>query len=672
MSIALAIDRNAPVLRTSDQEQDRNDELTMLVDWVEEAMQASMEENALAQRDIDYYHSMQWSADERRAMADRGQPCITDNQIKEKINTMAGLELKARADPAAWPRTPQDEENADAATKSLRYVKDDNDYDVIRSMAYLDLLIPGMGGLEIIAGEKPKGKNAVRPIIYNLIPWDRWLRDPHSRFPDFRDAKYLGTVIWMDKSDALDLYPDAANDLEIVLNSGMGDRTYDDRPYSQIWLDAKRQRVRFVQMNYKYQGEWKLATFTKGAFLSDPEVSEYIDREGKSAPQFFAASAYVNKFNHRYGYVRDLIDKQDEINKRRSKALHLLSVRQIQYEDGALEDVDETARQLARPDGKIKLNPGFEFKVLETTDLAEGQFKLLEQIQERMSSSGPNASMAGKDDRDLSGKAIIAQQAGGSLELAPIADALRQLDKRVYEATWLRIRQFWNAEKWIRVTKDNKDTEWVGLNRKVTVGMAIQSLPPDQQQAQMQRLGITSPDDPRLNVVIHTLNDVANMDVDITVDDAPEFPTLAAEQFTQLTDLAGAGVPIPPKALILASSLRDKKDILDQMDEAQASQAQAQQAAQQMTVQKATADIQKTQAQTAHLQASTVKTNADATKAGADAKNTQANTVLTNAQALFASHRARQALSEALAAASGASLLDQARHSQESVLPGVH
>jgi hypothetical protein len=672
MSIALAIDRNAPVLRTSDQEQDRNDELSMLVDWVEEAMQASMEENALAQRDIDYYHTMQYSAEERRILAERGQPCITDNKIKSKINILAGLELKARADPAAWPRTPQDEDNADACTKALRYVKDDNDYDVIRSMAYLDMLVPGMGGLEVIAGEKPKGKNAVRPIIYNLIPWDRWLRDPHSRFPDFRDAKYLGTVIWMDKDDALDLYPDAANDLEIVLNSGMGDRTYDDRPYSQIWLDAKRQRVRFVQMNYRYQGEWKLATFTKGAFLADPEVSEYVDREGKSAPQFFAASAYVNKFNHRYGYARDLIDLQDEINKRRSKALHQVSMRQIQYEDGAVEDIDETRRQVAKPDGAIKTNNGFLFKVLDNEDMAEGQFKLLQQAEESMASTGPNASMAGKDDRDLSGKAIIAQQAGGSLELAPIADALRQLDKRVYEATWLRIRQFWNAEKWIRVTKDDKTIEWVGLNRKITLGMALQSVPPDQAQAQMQRIGITGPNDPRLNDVIHTENDVENMDVDITVDDAPEFPTLAAEQFTQLTDLAGAGVPIPPKILIQASSLRNKKDLLDQMDDAQAAQAQTQQAAQQMAVQKTTADIQKTQAQTAHLQAGTVKTHADAVKAGADAQNTQANTILTNAEANFASHRARQAAVEAYAAASGASLIDQARRSQESVLPGVH
>ena len=33
---------------------------------------------------------------------------------------------------------------------------------------------------------------------------------------------------------------------------------------------------------------------------------------------------------------------------------------------------------------------------------------------------------------------------------------------RLHEATWLRIRQFWTSEKWIRVTDDEKNTRWVG------------------------------------------------------------------------------------------------------------------------------------------------------------------------------------------------------------------
>ncbi|MCZ9335754.1 hypothetical protein, partial [Klebsiella pneumoniae] len=63
-----------------------------------------------------------------------------------------------------------------------------------------------------------------------------------------------------------------------------------------------------------------------------------------------------------------------------------------------------------------------------------------------------------------SGKAIIASQQGGAMEIAPIMDALRDLDIRVYRKVWYRIRQFWTAEKWVRVTDDERNIKWLGLN----------------------------------------------------------------------------------------------------------------------------------------------------------------------------------------------------------------
>jgi hypothetical protein len=57
----------------------------------------------------------------------------------------------------------------------------------------------------------------------------------------------------------------------------------------------------------------------------------------------------------------------------------------------------------------------------------------------------------------------------------------------------------------------------------------------------------------------------AEMDVDIILDEVPDFAALQSEQFAQLSDLAGKGMPIPPEAIIQASSLRDKDKILKMM-----------------------------------------------------------------------------------------------------------
>ena len=80
---------------------------------------------------------------------------------------------------------------------------------------------------------------------------------------------------------------------------------------------------------------WHFAEFTKGGILK-AGPSPYRTDKGESDCELFFQSAYVDRDNNRYGFVRELIPLQDEVNKRRSKALHLMSVNQLHYEDGAV------------------------------------------------------------------------------------------------------------------------------------------------------------------------------------------------------------------------------------------------------------------------------------------------------------------------------------------------
>ena len=70
--------------------------------------------------------------------------------------------------------------------------------------------------------------------------------------------------------------------------------------------------------------------------------------------------------------------------------------------------------------------------------------------------------------------------------------------------------------------------------------------------------------DPRAQQVV-VENNVAEMDVDIILDEQPDTVTLQAEQFEGLTKMVQAGVPIPPDVLIEASSLRNKKVLLEKL-----------------------------------------------------------------------------------------------------------
>jgi hypothetical protein len=62
-----------------------------------------------------------------------------------------------------------------------------------------------------------------------------------------------------------------------------------------------------------------------------------------------------------YGIVRNLRDPQKDLNKRRSKALYLLSANRVVADDDAIDNTDQSwsdiVQEANRPDGLIKINP---------------------------------------------------------------------------------------------------------------------------------------------------------------------------------------------------------------------------------------------------------------------------------------------------------------------------
>jgi hypothetical protein len=585
--------------------------VTTLCRWFEESEDMTYDARKLAERDRDYYDGQQWTTAELNILARRGQPALTINYIKRKVEYLRGFERRLRSDPKAFPRDPQDEQLSEAATDSLRFVADQNDFDVIRSDVFEDMMIEGYGGGDVTVVPSRDGYD----VSIVRVPWDRLFYDPYSRQKDFGDARYKGIVIWTDRDEVLENYPDRADEIESTLNSSSMADTYDDRPKFTRWADNRRTRVRVVQMHFNVAGQWFITTFTKGGFLDDPVQSPYVDREGNPTSSLIMRSAYVDRENQRYGHVRDLISLQDEINKRRSKALHLMSVRQTFGNRQAIADVDKAKRELAKPDGHIEVEAGGtlnqDFGVLPTGDMASSQMALLQHATAEMQASGPNAAMSGKDPRIQSGRAIQAQQAGGAIEVEPIVDDLRQWTKDVMEASWLRIRQFWDGPKWIRVTDDERNAKWVGLNQPVTLEQALSRLDPQEAAQLAQQMGL-QPNDPRLQQVVDTDNDIGGLDVDITIEEGPDVANIQAEQFQQIAQLAQSGVPFPPAVLIEASSLRNKEKLLEMMEQAQQGQAQAQQTAAQTAQAKAEAEINKTNADAQKSQAQAVKTMSEA------------------------------------------------------------
>lgn len=533
----------------------------------------------------DYYDGYQLTPEEVSALKKRRQPPIVINRIKRKIDAMVGIEQKGRTDPRALPRTPRDEQAADVVTQALVFVDDQTRFDAKKSQAFENMLIEGYGGVEIVVEQKRSGFE----IVINRLRWEEIFFDPYSREKDFSDAAYKGCMKWMALDKALALYGEENREiLEATVGNKLDGQTYDDRPFTMKnfqWGDPKQKRVRVAQMYYLSGDTWHYAIFT-GAGMIYNEVSPYQDDDGNPICPIELMSAYVDRDNRRYGVVSDMIDPQDEVNKRRSKLLHQLNSRQTWGVKGAAS-VTHIKSEMAKPDGHIEIDPDVlmgaaearvsPFNIISNNDQIAGQAQLLQEAKNEIDAVGPNASLQGQLQGQQSGRAILAQQNAGLIELAPVYDSLRDWSLRCYRQMWMRIKQYWTEERYIRVTDDTSAPQFVGLN-------VVQGYDPATMQPQIK-------------------NPVPMMDVDIQIEEAPDLVTLRQEEFEQLAQMAQQGIPIPPEMLIEVSSIRNKAKVLEMMQqqkqEAMQAQAMQAQAMQQMEGAKVQATVQTAQAKAA-------------------------------------------------------------------------
>lgn len=497
----------------------------------EEAFDDTQDARRDSERDRDYYDGIQWTAEEVEALNRRKQPVVTSNRIKPKIDALLGFEKRQRTDPRAYPRTPQHEQDAQSATDAIRFVCDQNRFQMIRSDAAENMFVEGIAAATVTVKAKSDG---TMDVSLHHVPWDRFYYDPHSRRRDFSDANYMGTVLWMDEADAKALARDAAA-VDACYDDAAEGETYDDRP-KVSWSDKSRKRVRVIQPRWREGGQWMTAIVCRGGFLRDPQPSPFLDEDGVPECDLIAASAYVDRENNRYGVVRQMISPQDEINKRRSKALHLLNSRLIVADHGAVADVEQTRREAARPDGYIEKMQGSEFVFPDHQGLVAGQLQLLQEAKGEIDSSGVNPALEG-DLQAPSGRAVEALTQAGLAEQAVIFDSLRDWSWRVYRATWHRIRQYWTDERWVRVTDDERNMKWVAVNKV----------------------------DPMTGQVQAPLSE---LDVDLILEDGPDSVTIQSEQYEMLVELKRADpAAIPTQAVIEASSLRNKDKLLDMMQQ---------------------------------------------------------------------------------------------------------
>jgi hypothetical protein len=500
---------------------------------------------------FDYYDNKQWTSEQIKVLRKRKQPEIWINRIAPAVNGVLGVLEQGQTDPRAFPRTNDDNDSAEVATDSLRYAAEKSRWQRTKLAAAKNYLIGGVAAVIVEVSE-------------DRDPWPRIIRhgefiyDPHSRDPDFEDARYMGVAKWMYVDTVAQIYPEAEISLDKVAPTTVA---FDDEDKPQnVWSDSQRKRVLIVELYLNHRG-WKRIVFYGGGVLEGTD-SPYTDERGVPSNPIVAQSCFVDRDNARYGIVKAMVPIQDEINMRRSKLLHSVNSRQVRMTEQGMDTNAETVRaEAARPDGILP----FGVEPTTTGDKDQGQIILLQESKAELERMGPNPAVLGQGNADASGRAQLVRQQAGLTELTPALGGIEDMELRVYRQMWARIRQFWTDQKVVRVTDDIGAPKFLTVNEPVVQEVQAIVPGPDGQPT----IGTQQ-------VVVEVKNRPSEMDMDIIIDAVPDTANIQSEQFAELVKLAGIYGPqeVPFDDLLEASNLPKKRQLIEKREARQQEAAQ--------------------------------------------------------------------------------------------------
>lgn len=464
--------------------------------------------------DADFYDNDQWKEEDKQTLLDRGQDPLVYNVISASVDWVLGTEKRTRRDFKVLPRRKDDAKPAERKTQLLKYLSDVNKSPFAVSRAFEDAVKVGIGWLECgIQDETEEEQLYTRYESWRNIVWDSFSTDM-----SLDDARYLYRAKWVDLDVATALFPHRKDTLEraakdstdFIALDEMGDKSMDSA--EMAFEDAthhrgqngfggyERQRVRLIEAWYRKPtmvdvvagGPFRGEIYDKyspghqdpidaGASYTMKKLRQrmHVSIMCGNGMLFHGESPYRhNKFpmtpiwGYRrdrdgmpYGMIRRIRDIQVDVNKRASKALHILSTNKTIMEKGAVDDIQEYLEEVSRPDAVIVKNVGKELTLNVERELSQWHLELMSRsISMIQQAGGVTDEMMGRSTNAKSGIAIQRRQEQGSLTTARFFDNLAYASQCHGEKELANVEQFMSEEKQFRITEMKKEPEYIDIN----------------------------------------------------------------------------------------------------------------------------------------------------------------------------------------------------------------
>lgn len=574
-----------------------------------------------------YYQGDQWAEEDIKELAKLKRPALTLNIVRPTMNAVLGEYINKRATFNVKPRTEGDQQVSDVLTKIMMQIADENAFEHVEGTVFQDGMITDRGYFDIRMSfdDNINGDIAITALDPTTV-----VPDPQAKEwnPDTWREVYV--TKWLSIDDLTELYgeekAEEARTQALSTNLGAEYAEYTRRgtfgtpefgyAYDQIPSDERDiKRIRVIDRQHfvidrqkvfvePITGEesnvpdnWDEAKIDEYTALTGSYIitktqkrvrwtvtaGSVVLHDDFSPYPFFTIVPYYPQFRRGkpLGWVRDLIDAQQQINKLASQSLHVVNSTANsgwELEEGAL--VNMTPEELAANGSKTGLvlvrAPGKQIAKIQPNQIPSGLMQFVEYAQDMVRRiSGVSDYMVGEGSSEVSGVALDARINRNLSQLQPAFDSLDRTRTLLAKRMLHLIQTYYTDTRMFRITAESETgeatRETITINQPTHEGRVI--------------------------------NDLTLGEYDVIVTSQPNRQTFVETQFAQAIQMAQAGIPIPPDVMVELSNFARKHEIAERirqqmgMGQPTPEQQQAMQMQQEVQMQQVMLEMQKLQAQ---------------------------------------------------------------------------
>lgn len=568
-----------------------------LVKWSEKAKKA-----------VDYYEGRQWTAADLAKLAAEKRPALNLNKIRPLVNLVLGYHINNRTDVAYMPALDGNGSAEIAATLThvAKQIGEVNQLPYVDTEVFLDGLLTGRGYWDVRLDFR---KNLLGSVSVRALDPFSVYPDPDCEAYDLNEGAFVIKSRWISVEEALFFYgPEVAGLLGPFLRAGgittglpmasydiHGEvspiRSFDMVEDRDMWndyfydfVDGSRKSLRLLEIeHYVLTRRWYFVDLETGDKRAIPDdwdsekvrrtldwaqkdmgqplvVQEFATRRPRITHMIGDVMAYdawsqYDTFTtvpffpyHRrgvtQGMVEHLTDAQDEHNKRRSARLNIIgrnSAGGWMFPAGSLDP--QQKRNLER----FGSTPGITVEYQQFTNGGAGNaLNKPEQIQiattpvamaqlekdaedDLLKIAGINQAAMGQiEAANASGKAVERRQRQAVIGQEQFMSNFRR-SKELYGRKTLEVVQgHYTEERIIRTTGEGNNMVQMVINQRTAAGI---------------------------------INDVAVGTYMVAVNETPLSKSFLEQQFEELMEMKGIGMPVPDDFIIDASSIARKTEL---------------------------------------------------------------------------------------------------------------